>query len=695
VEIMSNRLAGQNSPYLLQHKDNPVQWYPWGPEAFSTAERLDRPIFLSIGYSTCHWCHVMARESFENPDTASLLNAGFISIKVDREERPDIDGTYMSACQLMTGSGGWPLTIIMTPQKEPFFAATYIPRETRHGLLGLNDLLPRLSNLWLNERGKVEEVAVNIAQTLRESARINTSGEPGQPLLEEAFNHLFQAFDHLQGGFGIAPKFPVPHNLAFLLRWWKRTGSEDALMMVEKTLQAMRRGGIFDQLGFGFHRYSTDRAWLIPHFEKMLYDQTLMSIVCLEAYQATRDPQYAGMAEETLEYMQRGLGSEDNCFYSGEDADSDGQEGKFYLWNLSEVNSLLGSKDAALAASIYGLLPAGNYHSEHESGAADMNILHLPQPLSEAAASLSMDQHDLATKLEAIRRRLYQARQARVRPFRDEKVLADWNGLALAALARAGRVLGRKSYLEGARNLAEFISRSMRTPEGRLWHCFINGSPSVPGNLDDYAFVAWGFIEIYEAEFSPSHLKTAMEITGEMLKHFWDVEAGGFFFTPDDGEKLVFRHKFVLDGALPSGNSVAMLNLAKLARLTASPELEETAFKLAQAFSGEVATNPAVHTQYLSSLDFLLGPTREIVIAGSGNKAHAFISGLSPLFLPNSVTLFKDTGSPSKVLSELSPFTHDMTAARGEARAYLCEGNHCLEPIDDPDKLLRLLQDNP
>jgi hypothetical protein len=692
---MANRLSGQKSPYLLQHRDNPVDWYPWGEEAFAEAQRLDRPIFLSIGYSSCHWCHVMAHESFEDAEVAVLLNGAFVCVKVDREERPDIDSVYMAACQMMTGEGGWPLTMILTPQKEPFYAATYLPRESRFGRLGLMELLPRLTSLWQKDRGKVEEAAVGVVQALRDTGKQIISGEPGIALLEQAYGELAHAFDHELGGFGLAPKFPVPHNLSFLLRWWKRTGNQSALMMVEKTLQAMRRGGIFDQVGFGFHRYSTDPEWKVPHFEKMLYDQALMTLVCLEAYQATRDPQYAGMAEETLDYMQRDLGAPGGGYYTGEDADSGGQEGAYYLWKLEEIDHVLGPQDGSLAARVFGLLPGGNFRPEVGGGGDGLNILHLAQPLAQVAAQIGVEPAVLAASVDNIRQRLFEARQTRLRPQRDDKILCDWNGLALAACARAAQVLGGDHHLARAKKLADFMLGTMRREKGQLYHLYFDGGAAGSGTLDDYAFLVWGLLELYEAGFDEGHLKAALEITEAMIADFWDNSAGGFYFSPANGEKLLVRQKTVYDGAQPSGNSAGLLNLARLARITASPELEEMALHLARVFAGAVAASPAMHTHFLCGLSLLLGPSREIVIAGAAGAGPTMdlLKTVRDIFIPDKVLLFKNTAVKLATLDDLAPFTREMTASDGTAAAYVCEGNRCLAPIAERGELILLLGD--
>jgi len=490
----TNPLIHEKSPYLLQHARNPVQWRPWGDEAFSLAKKQDKPVFLSIGYATCHWCHVMERESFEDQDVARVLNQGFIPVKVDREERPDIDGVYMTVCQMITGRGGWPLTIIMTPDKKPFFAATYLPRKGRFGQPGLLELLPEVSRVWKEERGKVTESANQVTEHLS-SARWDTGGEAlGLDVLNKCFQTLQERFDSSYGGFGKAPKFPAPHNLLFLLRTWKRTGNREALDMVQSTLKAMRRGGVFDHLGYGFHRYSTDERWLVPHFEKMLYDQAGMIMALTETYLATADPDYARMVQETADYVQNEMTADNGGFFSAEDADSEGEEGKFYVWTEREIESILSPEEAELVKEVFNTAADGNYKDEASGQKTGSNILHLSRPLEDTARHLNMETEELESRLSQARDRLFAARAERIRPLLDDKVLTDWNGLMIAALARAGRALGRPDTISAAEKAAGFVLDNLKGEEGRLLHRFRDGEAAIPGMLEDYVFLTFGLI---------------------------------------------------------------------------------------------------------------------------------------------------------------------------------------------------------
>jgi len=676
-----NRLAREKSPYLLQHAANPVDWFPWCPEAFETAKRLDKPVFLSIGYSTCHWCHVMAEESFEDPEVARLLNDAFVCVKVDREERPDVDGVYMTVCQALTGGGGWPLTIVMTPDKRPFFAATYIPKKTRFGRLGLLELIPRITHAWRTQRDKLVGSADQIAAALRQGQSPPALGATlGLPTLEAAARLLAQRFDATHGGFSDAPKFPTPHNLTFLLRHWKRTGNAESLAMVERTLQAMRSGGIYDHLGFGFHRYSTDTRWLLPHFEKMLYDQALLALAYTEASQATGKPEYQQTAREILTYVLRDLTSPQGAFFSAEDADAEGEEGRFYLWPLPEVARLLAPEDAALATALFGLEREGNYVDPANGVRTGLNILHLRRPVAP----------DEAPRFAAIREELFAARQRRIRPHRDDKVLTDWNGLMIAALARAAQAFDEPLYAEAARRAADFALHELRRPDGRLRHAWRDGTPSpAPAHADDYAFLTWGLLELYEAVLEPRYLEAASELNTLLLAHHWDAAAGGLFFTADDGEELLFRQKEAYDGAVPSANSVALLNLLRLSRITGQAALEERAAKLQSALAPQVAQMPIAYTQFLVGLDFALGPSHEVVIAGqlAAEDTRVLLRALRSAFLPNKVVLFRpeDDAAP---LTRLAPYTAQHKPIGGRATAYVCTGGACRQPTADPREML-------
>ena len=686
-----NRLVFEQSPYLLQHAANPVDWYPWGAEAFRKAREQDKPIFLSIGYSTCHWCHVMERESFEDPEVAELMNETFINIKVDREERPDIDNVYMSVCQAMTGGGGWPLTIVMTSDKKPFFAGTYFPKEGRFGRPGMLDLVPQIRQAWNARRAEVLESAETITTHLRSVSTRAPGEELGLTTLKAGYDQLAERFDARRGGFGEAPRFPTPHHLTFLLRYWKRSGEEHALKMVEKTLQAMRAGGMYDHVGFGFHRYSTDADWLVPHFEKMLYDQALLVIAYVEAYQATGKDEYARTAREILTYVLRDMTSPEGGFYSAEDADSEGMEGKFYLWTRDEILEVLGKSDGDVFCRVFSLEPGGNFSNPHCPPGT--NIPHRTQPLAESAGELGLEEDELRSRLETARQRLFEAREQRVHPYKDDKILTDWNGLMVAALAKAARALDEPEYAGAAQRAADFVLTRMRNDGGRLLKRYRQGEAGLPAHLDDYAFMVWGLLDLYEANFELRNLEAALALNREMLTRFWDDANGGLYFTADDGEKLPVRTKEVYDGAIPSGNSVAMLNLLRLGRITGDAELEAKAAAIQRAFSGQVSRAASAHTQLLCALDFGVGPSRELVIAGRPGAADTtrMLRALWGRFIPNKVVLLRPSKPESPPIARIARFTEHQRSLGGKATAYVCVEHACRAPTTDVQEMLAML----
>ena len=690
---MPNHLINEASPYLRQHAHNPVDWYPWSPEAFERAQRENKPIFLSIGYSTCHWCHVMARESFEHPEVARLMNEAFVSIKVDREERPDIDNVYMSACQVMTGSGGWPLNIIITPDKKPFFAATYIPREGRFGLIGMMELIPHIRELWATRRGEALSLSNEIATVLQQTTQDTPGEELDEATLELAYEQLAKRFDEQHAGFSSAPKFPTPHNLLFLLRYWKRGGNKAALDMVEKTLQAMRRGGIYDHIGFGFHRYSIDSQWFVPHFEKMLYDQAMLAMAYTEAYQATGKEDYGRTAREIFTYVLRDMTAPEGGFCSAEDADSEGEEGKFYLWTQEEVRQALGNEEADFVAKVFNIEKDGNFAEQATRRGSGVNILHLKKTLGELASDLNLSQQDIQAHLEVIRQKLFAYREKRVHPMKDDKILTDWNGLMIAALAKGAQAFDEPEYAEAACHAADFILGNMRKSDGRLLHRYRNDQGGVQANLDDCAFLVWGLIELYEAIFDARHLEVALELTSDMVRHFWDEDGGGLYLTPDDGESLFIRKKEIYDGAIPSGNSVAMLNLLRLGRMTATSDLEEKAARIGSAFSGSVKQLPSAHTQLMVALDFGIGPCYEVVIAGKAQAedTKAMAKALRTRFLPNKVVLLNPDERKSPEIAKLAEFTKNQSSIDGRATAYVCMNYNCKLPTTDINTMLELL----
>ena len=679
----TNRLAKEKSPYLLQHAENPVDWYPWGEEAFRKAREEGKPVFLSIGYATCHWCHVMAHESFEHDGVARILNRSFVSIKVDREERPDVDQVYMTACQAMTQRGGWPLTIFMTPDGKPFFAGTYFPRESRMGMTGFIDLLERIAELWNRERARLVQAGDQITELLQPRQDAADPGyQPDEAVLAKGFEQLASSFDPAWGGFGKAPKFPMPHNLTFLLRWFARSGSESARAMTEKTLQAMRNGGMFDQIGFGFHRYSVDEKWLVPHFEKMLYDQALLALAYTEAYQAFGEERYGTVAREIFTYVLRDLTSPEGGFFSGEDADSEGEEGIFYVWTPQEVKAHVGKEAGDLFCRFYGIREGGNF----EGG---RSIPHVVQDPSAFAREAGRTDAAMRQALEEVRQRLFQVREKRVHPLKDDKILTSWNGLMIAALAKGTQAFGDPVYKDAAGRAIDFILHHLVKDRRLLLRRYREGQSAYPGFLDDYAFLVWGLIEAYEAAYEVRFLENALAFQESMLDLFWDEAQGGFFFSGKENESLIVRSKDAYDGALPSGNSVAASNLVRLGRMIGRPEWEERADRVLQAFAPSIVAYPAGFTQFLAALDFMVGPSREIVIAGdpSGKGTQAMLRMVQRMFLPNKVLVLRSEGEEGRRLKALAPYTEGMAPVNGQPAAYVCERYACKRPLTGPADL--------
>ena len=675
-----NRLIQEKSPYLLQHARNPVDWYPWGDEAFTKAREEQKPVFLSIGYSTCHWCHVMERESFEDPEIASLLNRWFVAIKVDREEHPDVDQVYMKAVTAMSGQGGWPLTVFLTPDLKPFFGGTYFPPRRRGSVPGMADVLPAVADAWQRRRNELDASAQRLTQALEERLAPQAAGAVSDALLHEAFRQAQAGFDSVDGGFGGAPKFPRSHELSLLLRYWARTGRAEALAMVRTTLDALQRGGIHDQLGGGFHRYSTDERWLVPHFEKMLYDQALLARTYLEAYRITRDPAYAETARGIFGYVLRDLRDPEGGFYSAEDADSEGEEGKCYVWTKAELDAALGP-EAELAARVYGVAPEGNF--EH-----GRSILHLPQALPAAAQAAGLDEAALRSRLADIRSTLLATRARRVRPHRDDKILASWNGLMIGALAYGAATLDEPAYLKAAGQAADFVLQRM-VRDGVLLRRFRDGDARYAGTLEDYAFLCDGLLELYEAGFDPRRLAQAAELAGRMRKRFWDEQDGGFFLRGKDEEPLIVRAKELYDGATPSGNSVALLVLLRLAHLTGDQKPAKLAQQALERFAPAAAQAPAACPHFLAAVDMALGPVKEIVIAGAPAAAdtQALLRAVRGRYAPRAVVLRQGGGAEGKALEALAPFTARLTPLHGRAAAYVCEGFACHLPVTEPAAL--------
>ncbi|PIQ83546.1 MAG: thioredoxin domain-containing protein [Candidatus Omnitrophica bacterium CG11_big_fil_rev_8_21_14_0_20_63_9] len=677
MALQTNRLAREKSPYLLQHAHNPVDWYPWGEEAFAKARQEQKPIFLSIGYSTCHWCHVMERESFEKPETAELLNRWFVSIKVDREEHPDVDHVYMQAVTALTGRGGWPLSVFLTPELKPFFGGTYFPPERRWQMASFREVLTAVAQAWEQKRQEVTASAEQLTTLLSQPPAETAATAPiTEELLHMGFRQAEAMFDPVHGGFGDAPKFPRAHELAFLLRYWVRTRQAQALQMVTTTLDSMAQGGLYDHVGGGFHRYATDAQWLVPHFEKMLYDQALLARVYVEAFQVTGRADYAQVVRGTCEYVLRDLQAPEGAFYSAEDADSEGEEGKFYVWTPSEITAVLGPEEAALFHQVYGVTEQGNF--EHRT-----SILHLQQPPDAS----------VERRLASARRKLFDVRERRVRPHRDDKVLTGWNGLMIAALARAGAALEEPRYVAAAERAAEFVLGALVRERGLLRR-YRDGDARYLGTLEDYAFLLDGLLALYEADFNPRWLAEAKRLAGEMDARFRDPQESGWFLRDREEPALIVRPKEIYDGATPSGNSVATLILLRLGRLLGDDSLEASARKALEGFSQALARAPYGSPWLLCAVDMALGPAREIIIAGDLAQAatRAMVRALHQRFLPRDVSAVHEVGREGAALEALIPFVKQQQPLGGKATAYVCERFACQAPVSKPEALAKLLE---
>lgn len=694
--IMPNRLIDEKSPYLIQHAHNPVDWWPWSAAAFETARRENKPIFLSVGYATCHWCHVMEKESFEDAEAARILNETFVCIKVDREERPDIDAVYMAACQMMTGSGGWPLTVFMTPDRKPFFAGTYIPKQSRFGRPGLMEICRQVQQLWRDDNQKVLNSADGIAGGLGRAFAFAPGQPPDESVLEEGYRQIETGFDSRFGGFENAPKFPSPHRLIFLLRHYHRSGQPQALEMVEKTLTAMRLGGIWDHVGFGFHRYSTDSEWLLPHFEKMLYDQAFIALAYLETYQITTDRFYSDTARDVFRYVLRDMQGDEGGFYAAEDADSEGEEGKFYVWTEDEFRSVLGEEAAGDWGPVLNVQKEGNFRDEASGRQTGANILHLQRTPREIAQLWEISEEEYQRRWEDIRSRLYQAREKRVHPLKDDKVLTDWNGMMIAALSRGGRVLQEGELTEAARRAADFILDRMQDDSGRLFHRYREDEVAIAGQADDYAFLIFGLLELYQATYDPRWLEESVSLQTRMITDFWDGKHGGFYSTAEGETELPVRPKELYDGATPSGNSTALYNLLALGRLTGDTQWHEKAEEMRKAFAGTVKRIPTGFTFFLVGIDFALNPGQDVVITGEpeAEDTLALLQSMNVHYTPHGLTLVKSEQNADR-LEQVSEFTRNLQGVQGRATAHICRGNACREKTTDADTLIaELLGEN-
>ncbi|KAB2951928.1 thioredoxin domain-containing protein [Heliorestis acidaminivorans] len=680
-----NSLIHSKSPYLLQHAYNPVDWYQWGEEAFEKAKKEDKPIFLSIGYSTCHWCHVMERESFEDEEVAVLLKEHYIAVKVDREERPDVDHIYMTVCQSMTGQGGWPLTAILTPEKKPFFVGTYYPKHSKHGRPGLMDILTVIQEKWQNDRPSLEKIGTKSAERLQKDVSARSHDELRAEALREGYQWLKHQFDKRYGGFGHAPKFPTPQNLTFLLRYWKYGREKEALDMVEKTLQSMHAGGIYDHLGYGFSRYSTDDKWLVPHFEKMLYDNALLAIAYLECYQATGKEEYAQVARDIFSYVLRDMTDRKGGFYSAEDADSEGVEGKFYVWTPQEIKEALGNEMGELFCQYYGVTEKGNFEGYNILNRVYANQVPFSHPYSE---------EDWKEKLFEAQQTLWALREKRVHPYKDDKILTSWNGMMIAALAMGARVLQDSQYLSAAEKAFQFIWDNLRNENGRLLARYRDGEAAHLGYLDDYACLIWSLLELYHSSKKSDYLLKAINLQKEQTKLFWDTEDSGFYFYGSDAEELLARPKEIYDGATPSGNSVSALNLLRLARLTGDTAWEEQALDLLNAFSAQISALPAGHSYSLMALFFSFTPNNEIVVVADKDieEVRESLKSLEQQFLPETVFLYRFAGAEYKGLEDVAPFVRDMKPLNHNLTFYVCRDFACQQPTTNMEEVKEFLE---
>ncbi len=689
---MPNRLAHESSPYLLQHQNNPVDWYPWGEEALTRAQTEQKPIFLSIGYSACHWCHVMEHESFENPHIAALMNEHFVNVKVDREERPDLDAIYMQAVQMMTRRGGWPMSVFLTPDLQPFYGGTYWPPTGRQGMPGFDQVLLAVNDAWTHRRAQAREQATEITKYLQEVSTNEPSDyELSEQLLRSAEMSLANSFDPQHGGFGQAPKFPHPMDLRLLLRLHARNKNPRTLQMVTHTLDKMMRGGIYDHLGGGFARYSVDERWLVPHFEKMVYDNAQLAACYIEAFQMfhpTKHPcsEYAAVAVEICDYVLRDMTDKDGAFYSTEDADSEGHEGKFYVWTPAELEAVLGKEEAELFAAVYDVTPGGNF--EHGT-----SILNLPHSIQEFARERGIEWSGLADRLAAARAKLFQAREQRIHPGKDDKVIVSWNGLMIDALSLVATVLDDGKYLDAARKAADFLWANLRREDGHLLHTWRHGKAKLAGYLDDYTAFANGLVSIYECQGDARYLEHAIHLMDVVLERFSDP-AGGFFFTADDHEALLVRHKDLQDNAVPSGNSLAATVLLRLAKLTGRADFRRAAIGTIRAGQSLIERYPSAAGQLLLALDYYLGPTPEIVLVGD-RKHDSWVrlsQGLRTMWLPRRALVIHDTNESVPDDSPLAEILRGKGAVNGEPTLYICEGFTCQAPVVGEAAIVEALQ---
>ncbi len=676
-----NQLAQETSPYLLQHAHNPVDWHPWGAEALGIARAHDRPIFLSIGYSACHWCHVMERESFENEDTAALMNTHFVNIKVDREERPDLDAIYMEAVQAMTGSGGWPMSVFLTPSGQPFYGGTYYPPQPRYGMPSFSQVLLAVSDAYKNRREDIDSQAQRLTDAIGRTASLSSGGDTlGSETLGEATGRLLQQFDQQHGGFGDQPKFPQPMTLEFAMSQYRRSGDPDVLRVAEHTLQQMAAGGIYDQIGGGFHRYSVDRIWLVPHFEKMLYDNAQLLRAYLHAWQINGRPEYRRAIDETVDYVLREMTAPEGGFYSAQDADSEGEEGKFFVWTAEEIEAVLGGEEADLLGRAYGVTPGGNFEGK--------TILNLKNTAAELAQQSGAPVESVVERLSESRRKLFNEREKRVKPGRDDKILTEWNGLMVHALTDVGVVLGRADALDAAAKAAAFILAQMSQENGFLFRSYKDGRARFNAYLEDYAAFARGLVALYEATFDLRWLAEAVRLTKIMQSQFADEVRGGFFQTGISHEQLVVRRKDFIDNAIPSGNSMAAELLVRLAKLTGNENYRTVATRIFQIMDAAMAQQPTGFGRMLTALDDLLSPSQEVAIVGAlgDGRTEALLHETRRHYLPHTVLALKEPDSENPL-----PLLEGRILVDGQPAAYVCENFSCKLPVTDVEALRHLL----
>jgi len=706
-----NRLSKEKSPYLLQHADNPVDWYPWGEEAFKKAREEGKLIFLSIGYSTCHWCHVMEHESFENEEIAKIINDYYVPIKVDREERPDIDNIYMKVVMAMTGHGGWPLTVILTYDKKPIFGGTYFPPQAKWGQPGIVDILQSVHHSWKNDKEKFLASSESFTNSLIERSHVSSNANQlTKEVMDKSFNEFLGSFDRTYGGFGRAPKFPTSHNLSFLLRYWKRTGKKDALEMVEKTLTEMAEGGMYDQLGGGFHRYSTDQYWQIPHFEKMLYDQAIIVRTYLEVYQITKNPFYEKIAREIFDYVLRDMTDKNGGFYSAEDADSidpdeynasdenqrlhlEKKEGQFYLWKYDEAKEILSDKEFEIFSHYINIQTNGNAHSDPHGEFISKNILFVKNDVKSTAEKFGLSVEQMEKTISKMNAQLLKVRNDRSKPYRDDKVLVDWNGLMIGALAYGSSVLNEPRYRDAAIRAVSFINKTL-LKDGRLLHRYRDGEAGIQATIEDYAFYVHGLLELYEATLDVEYLRESFRLMDDTIRMFWDDKEGGFYFTAVDAEKLLFRQKEAYDGAIPSGNSYAALNLIRLYHITLNANFESSAETIFNHFAGEIMRRPSAYSQMLSAFDYAVGPSQEIIFAteAKDKNLNEMLQTLHTYYLPNKVVVLREGNNKrTKELLNLAPFIKNQSPIERKTTAYVCENHQCQLPVTTPEKLKQIL----